>query len=295
LTALVPQQTIPPLQIGTKTGESWNPWMCCHRLNPNSPLGDSGCTFCYMYREVRAKKLVHPDWDPNVVRRCKTTWRKPYRWKANNRQMIFTTSWSDFFINEADPWRDEAWKVIRDTPWHVYRICTKRPERIHPPNGTSLLPEDWDSEWNRAYKHVWLGTTVEHQNHVNRMDYIRNIPCTLRWVSGEPLLSKLKLNLSGFSFVVTGGESGGKDEDGNCEAIRKPDEDWFRSLRDQCANANPSVLFCYKQFGGLKKCSKAMHKQLFGDRPFPPHVKAWGCRVLDGRLHDDFPQMPPYP
>ncbi len=249
-----------------------------------------------MYREVRAKIRVHPDWDPNVVRRCKTTWRKPYRWKANNRQMVFTCSWSDYFINEADPWRDEAWKVIRETPWHVYRICTKRPERIRPANGPSLLPPDWDSEWNGAYKHVWLGVTVEHQNHIKRMDYIRNIPCSLRWVSAEPLLSALDLNLNGFLFLVDGGESGGKDEHGNYEQIRvPPTHDWFRSLRGQCANANPPVLYCHKQHGGLKKCSKAMHKQLFGNQPFPPHLPAWGCRVLDGRLHDDFPPMPPYP
>lgn len=102
---------------------------------------------------------------------------------------------------------------------------------------------------------------------------LRKIPCTLRWVSAEPLLSELNLNLDGFSFVVTGGESGGKDEHGNDEKIREANLDWFRSLRDQCANAKPPVLFCYKQFGGLKKCSKAMHKELFGDRPFPPHEK----------------------
>ena len=285
-----PQQTIP---IGTRTGSSWNPWMGCHKLNPNSQLGDSGCTFCYMYREVRAKQRMHRDWNPNVVRRCKTTWTKPLRWGMNRRQMIFSCSWSDFFINEADPWRAEAWDVIRRTPWHVYRICTKRPERIRPPGGPSLLPPDWDASWNTTWRHVWLGCTVEHQNHVKRMDYIRSIPCAFRWVSAEPLLSELDLNLKGFGFLVDGGESGGRDEDGNWEKIRPANLDWFRSLRDQCQAAG--VLYCHKQHGGTKKCSKAMHAQLFGRRPFPTHLRAWGCRVLDGRLHDDFPPMPPYP
>ena len=283
------QPQVAPLVIGTRTGASWNPWMCCHKLGTGP---ENGCKFCYMFRDVRQKKR----WDPDKPRLCATaTQNAPYRMKG--RQMIFTNSYSDFFIREADAvgWRDHAWKVIRENPKHIFRICTKRVERISPPNGPSLLPADWDSEWNGAYKHVWLGCTVEHQKWTWRMDMLRKIPCTLRWVSAEPLLSELNLNLDGFSFVVTGGESGGKDEHGNDEKIREANLDWFRSLRDQCANAKPPVLFCYKQFGGLKKCSKAMHKELFGDRPFPPHEKAWGCRVLDGRLHDDFPPMPPYP
>jgi protein gp37 len=294
-----PALQLAKLQIATKTGESWNPWMSCHKLGTGP---ENGCKFCYMFREVRAKQRIHPDWDPNVVRKCKTTWRKPYRLK--DRQMIFTTSWSDFFIREADApgWRDHAWKIIRENPQHVFRICTKRVERIRPPNGPSLLPDDWDNEWNGAYRHVWLGVTVEHQKWVWRMDMLRRIPCSLRWVSAEPLLSELKLDLSGFSFVVDGGESGGRDENGNWEKIRPADPDWFRSLRDQCANHNPPVLYCHKQHGGLQKCSKKLHKQLLADgkfttinQPFPDHLKSWGCRVLDGRLHDDFPPMPPYP
>ena len=271
--------------------------MCCHKLvNPLEkpyPGATSGCLFCYMFREVRqkAKSKVHANWNPDKPQQTKRL-DAPRHMKG--RQLVFLCSWSDFFIPEADgAWRDAAWKVIRETPWHNYRVCTKRPERIRPKgaNGPSLLPPDWDSEWNRAYAHVWLGVTVEHQKWTHRMDYIRNIPCTLRWVSAEPLLSALDLNLSGFSFVVCGGESGGKDENGNPEQIRKADWDWFRSLRDQCANAG--VAFCHKQHGGLKKCSKAMHKQLFGNQPLPEHLSAFGCRVLDGQVYDAFPPFPP--
>ena len=276
------------LQIGTKTGASWNPWMFCHKISVGK--SDGGCLHCYMFREVLSKRIQkrHPDWKPDHPQLTKTTQNAPKHMKG--RQMVFACSWSDFFIREADApgWRDHAWKVIRETPQHVYRICTKRPERIRPLNGPSLLPDDWDSEWNHDFKNVWLGVTVEHQNWARRMDYLRNIPCTLRWVSAEPLLGPLALNLTGFSFLVDGGESGGKDE-----KIRPANLDWFRSLRDQCQAAG--IPYCHKQHGGLKKCSKAMHKQLFGDQPFPPHEKAWGCRVLDGRLHDDFPTFPPYP
>jgi protein gp37 len=289
------------LQIGTKTGASWNPWMFCHKLGKGP---ENGCKFCYMFRQVLSKRTqkIHPDWKPDHPQLTKSTQSAPSHMKG--RQMIFTCSWSDFFIREADAsgWRDHAWQVIRANPQHIFRICTKRVERIRPPNGPSLLPDDWDSEWDGAYSHVWLGCTVEHQRWAWRMDMLRQIPCTLRWVSAEPLLSDLRLDLDGFAFVVDGGESGGRDENGNWEKIRPADPDWFRNLRDQCAHHNPPILYCHKQHGGLKKCSKALHKRLLADgkfttinQPFPNHERSWGCRVLDGRLHDDFPPLLPYP
>ena len=289
MTALAPPQT--SLQIGTKTGASWNPWMFCHKLGTGP---ENGCKFCYMFRQVLSKRIQkrHPDWKPDHPQLTKSTQSAPSHMKG--RQMIFTCSWSDFFIREADApgWRDHAWQVIRANPQHIFRICTKRVERIRPPNGPSLLPDDWDSEWNGAYKHVWLGCTVEHQKWTWRMDMLRKIPCTLRWVSAEPLLSELKLDLSEFSFVVDGGESGGRDENGNWEQIRDANLDWFRSLRDQCRAAG--VMYCHKQNGGMKKCS--CHRKHNPTNPnSPPHLPAYGCRVFDNQVYDHFPPFPPYP
>ena len=45
---------------------------------------------------------------------------------------------SDFFIEEADEWREDAWLMIkRRSDLHFYMV-TKRPERI-----AQCLPEDW--------------------------------------------------------------------------------------------------------------------------------------------------------
>ena len=100
------------------TGPTWNPWTGCEKVGPL-------CKHCYMYREKDRKGL-----DPStVVRSSNKTFNKPLSWR--NPELIFTCSWSDFFIDKADEWREGAWSVIRNTPQHVYQILTKRPERIN--------------------------------------------------------------------------------------------------------------------------------------------------------------------
>src|SRR6266498_5551388 len=114
------------------TQRTWNPWHGCHKVS-------AGCKNCYMFREKRQYGQ-----DPDVVVRSKTTFNAPLKWKDS--ALVFTCSWSDWFIEEADPWRDEAWDVIRRTPHLTYQILTKRIERA-----SSCLPKDW------PLKNVWLG------------------------------------------------------------------------------------------------------------------------------------------
>lgn len=97
------------------TDATWNPWHGCHKVS-------QGCKNCYMFRDKRRYGQ-----DPNVVTRAaSTTFYAPLKWKKPRR--IFTCSWSDFFIEEADPWRDEAFAIMALTPQHTYQVLTKRPE-----------------------------------------------------------------------------------------------------------------------------------------------------------------------
>ncbi len=86
------------------TEATWNPWRGCHKVS-------AGCKHCYMFREQ-----IRYGSDPNQVLRSKTTFYDPLKWQEPKR--IFTCSWSDWFIEEADPWRAEAWDIIRKTPQH---------------------------------------------------------------------------------------------------------------------------------------------------------------------------------
>ena len=90
------------------TEATWNPWHGCLKVSP-------GCAHYYMYRD----KLRFGQ-APSLVVRGKASFDTPFKWKEP--KMIFTCSWSDFFIAEADQWREEAWEVIRKTPQHTYRF-----------------------------------------------------------------------------------------------------------------------------------------------------------------------------
>jgi protein gp37 len=95
-------------------------------------------------------------------------------------RFIFTCSWSDFFITEADKWRAEAWDIIRRTPEFTYLILTKRPDRI-----ARCLPADWGD----GYPNVWLGTSAENQKYADqRIPELLKVPAAKRFLSLEPLL-----------------------------------------------------------------------------------------------------------
>lgn len=155
------------------TDKTWNPWQGCTKISP-------GCKFCYMYRD---KKRYGQD--PSVPVRSKTTFDAPLRWHTPAR--VFTCSWSDFFIEQADPWREEAWEIIRRTPHLTYQILTKRPERI-----AAHLPSDWGS----GYPHVWLGVSVENQKYADeRIPLLLASSAAVRFLSVEPQLEEIDLRL----------------------------------------------------------------------------------------------------
>jgi protein gp37 len=194
--------------------------------------------------------------DPWVVTRSKTTFYDPLRWKEP--KLIFTCSWSDFFIEEADVWRPEAWDIIRRTSQHTYQILTKRPQRIF-----GHLPSDW------PLANVWLGVTVENRHQgLPRVDILRNIPAAVRFISAEPLLEDLgKVDLEGIDWVIIGGESGAR--------ARRMQPAWARSLRDLCLAQNVPVFF--KQWGHYDQDGNAVGKKKAG-------------RLLDGREWNDMPR-----
>lgn len=211
--------------MGEKTGiewttSSWNPWYGCRKISP-------ACAHCYAERE-----MTRYGKDFNTVTRAKdATFFAPLKWKEPRK--VFTCSWSDFFIEEADPWRAEAWNVILQTPQHTYQVLTKRPDRI----GKSNL------QWP---EHIWLGVSVETTRQYHRIDSLRNIPAQTRFLSMEPLLSWPQfMCLGGIHWVIVGTESG--------PDARPTDYDWIRRVRDNCKAQG--IAFFVKQLttpGGIK-------------------------------------------
>lgn len=164
--------------------------------------------------------------DPEVVSRSKTKFRDPLKWKEP--RFVFTCSWSDWFIQEADPWRAEANAIIAATP-HTYQVLTKRIERAERRLPIVALPN------------MWLGVSIENKATLHRADVLRDLPAALRFLSLEPLLEDLgTINLRGIGWVIVGGESG---------SVRPFSFEWARSIIEQCKEAGVPVFM--KQAGAF--------------------------------------------
>ncbi|WP_179955073.1 DUF5131 family protein [Maribacter luteus] len=201
------------------TNYTWNPWYGCQKVSP-------GCKYCYMCREREGENAKD-------VKRSKTKFNYPIGIKEP--KLIFTCSWSDWFIPEADEWRDEAWGIIKKTPHLTYQILTKRPERIK-----ENLPFNFES-----YKNVWIGVSVENQDYISRLDYLQDLPC-VTFASFEPLIGPIHWNasMSNLDWCIIGGESG--NDFGNYR-YRNMELSWAGDL---VLNAKKNNLPCFvKQLG----------------------------------------------
>jgi protein gp37 len=176
----------------------------------------------------------------------------PLRWRAPRK--IFVNSMSDLF-QDGIPGEFVAriWKVMAQTPQHVFQILTKRPEnmlRIVVANRLTALPN------------VWLGTSVESRKYIGRIDELRRVPAQVRFISYEPLLASIgRVDMSGVHWAIVGGESGPQ--------ARPMKEGWVEELRAQCEEQG--VAFFFKQWGGTNK-------------------KAAGRSYL-GRTWDNYPEL----
>ena len=224
------------------TEATWNPVTGCTKIS-------EGCRNCYA--EKMAKRLqamgvkryrngfqltLHPDLIDVPLQ-----WKKPRK--------IFVNSMSDLFHSEVpDEFILKVFETMNRAPQHIFQVLTKRPERV----AAMAHQLNWSSN-------IWMGTSVESMRVVERVDHLRKVPARIRFLSCEPLLGPLQLNLDGIHWVIVGGESG--------PGARPLDGEWVRGIRDQCIRKG--VAFFFKQWGGV-------HKHRTG-------------RILDGRTWDEMP------
>ena len=225
------------------TTHTFNPWWGCTKVS-------DGCKNCYA--ETLAKRYGHSVWGKNQPRRLLSDahWIEPIRWntmanKQGARYQVFCASMADVFEEQApEDQFQRLWQVIRDTPYLDWQLLTKRPHRI-----ADNLPDDW----GEGYPNVWLGTSVEDERVISRINQLIAVPAIVHFLSLEPLLGPLpSLPLNDIEWVIAGGESG--------HGQRPVDKSWVIDIRNQCREAR--VAFFFKQWGGVNK--KAMGRRLQG-------------------------------
>lgn len=219
--------------MGIETGISWcdstfNVVWGCTKISP-------GCKNCYALE--LSTQYGFNCWGTNPRRILSANyWNNPYKWndaakKEGKVKLVFTSSMCDNC--EDNPvvasQLKRLWSVIRDTEWIAWQFLTKRADRLK-----ECLPEDWED----GYPNVWIGTSVENNDYVWRLDHLRAIPAVCRFISYEPALGPLpSIDLSGIDWVIYGGESG--------PSYRDHDYQWARDIHIKCNLAG--IPFYYKQ------------------------------------------------
>lgn len=233
------------------TQATWNPVTGCTKVSP-------GCAHCYAETWAERWRGVpgHPFEQGFDLQLRPERLKLPLSWKRP--RLVFVNSMSDLF-HEAVPagFIAEAFETMRLASWHTFQVLTKRPERA-----LQLAAElPWPAN-------VWMGTSVENQRWTSRVEILRTIPAQTRFLSCEPLLGPIRVELAGIDWVICGGESGPR--------ARRMDPDWARSLRDQCVAAG--VPFFFKQWGAFSPDGRRVGKGRAG-------------RDLDGRTWDEMPAL----
>jgi len=233
------------------TNKTWSPITGC------TPVS-TGCKNCYARQMAKrlAGRFGYPKDNPFKVTLRPDRLNQPMGWK--NPTMIFTPSMSDLFHEEVPDYFIKAvLYVVRTCQRHIFQVLTKRQERMR-----EFFTEYYQKANHDPFKNLWLGVSVENQEKAEeRIPPLARTPAAIRFLSCEPLLEKINLNYLPVNWIIVGSESGPN--------ARPMDEDWVRSLRDQCLESN--IPFFYKQkMEGRKKIS--MPK-------------------LDGKIHNEYPEI----
>ncbi len=205
----------------------WNPWHGCHKISP-------GCQHCYVYRMDAAY-----DKDASIITKT-ASFDLPLKKKRNGEfklqagETVYTCFSSDFFLEEADELRIEAWRMIRQRSDLHFFIITKRIHRF-----TVSLPEDWSD----GYENVTICSTCENQDRANyRLPIFLSLPIRHKAIICEPLLEQIDISPwldSTIEEVVIGGESG--------KEARICKYEWVLDIRRQCVEKG--VPFYFRQTG----------------------------------------------
>ena len=225
------------------TEKTWNPVTGCSKCS-------IGCANCYA--EIMARRLCAMGQEKYKngfeVSLHEKSLNEPLSWK--NPHTIFVCSMSDLFHEKISyNFIDKVIDTIEATPQHRYQLLTKRDKRMAKYFENRKIPAN-----------VWLGVTVEAKSTKERINTLRNIPASIRFLSCEPLLEDLgELDLSNIDWVIVGGESGKK--------ARPMQENWALSIEEQVASSGSA--FFFKQWGswgsdGVKRSKYANGRLLKG-------------------------------
>lgn len=225
----------------------WNPWHGCRKYS-------EGCQHCYMFYLDAQRGRNGGD-----IYRTKTNFSLPLKksrtgeYKIPSGSQVHVCLTSDFFLEEADAWRAEAWALMRQRQDLRFWLQTKRAERV-----AAALPADWGS----AYDHVSLCVSAENQKRADeRVPILLSLPFREKHIMCAPMLERITLA----KYLETGQIRKVLADGENYDGDRVLDFEWITALYEECLAAG--VLFdfigtgnYFRKDGKLYRICKAYHQ-----------------------------------
>ena len=202
----------------------WNPWHGCIKVS-------EGCAHCYMYYLDRLRGNAERDIYKTQAFGYPVQRRRGGGYKIRSGEQIRVCMTSDFFLEEADIWRDDAWRMMKERSDVRFFLLTKRPERVE-----MCLPSDWGDGW----ENIFFNVTCENQHRADeRIPILLRLPFKHKGIMTAPLIGPIEidnfLSSGQIEQVIAGGE--------NYDGARPCNFDWVKSLSDQCLRHDISFYF----------------------------------------------------
>ncbi len=204
----------------------WNPWHGCKRCS-------EGCLNCYMYYLDALR-----DKDGSEIYRTKAGFSYPLsktrdgQYKVQSGKMLRVCMTSDFFLEEADPWRDEAWEIIRRRPDVKFFLLTKRPQRVE-----KCLPKNWSEGW----ENVMFNVSCENQRRADeRIPILLTLPFKHKGLMCAPLIGPVSLA----QYIPSGQIEQVLCDGENYGGARPCRYEWVKQLHDECRRYHVTFVFC---------------------------------------------------
>jgi len=233
------------------------------------------------------------DQDGSQIYRTKNGFRYPLqkdrygRYKVQSGEMLRVCMTSDFFLEEADTWRQEAWNIMRQRSDVKFFLLTKRPQRV-----AAHLPHDWGNGW----ENIFFNVTCENQRRAEeRIPILLELPFKHKGIMTAPLLGPIEiapyLATGQIEQVLCGGE--------NYDGSRPCHYDWVKRLSEQCRQYQITFNFIETGTVFIKNRRKyhIPNKQLQAQQAYrsglnyqgkPMHfrlVDQWGCDIPAENLY----------
>ena len=204
----------------------WNPWHGCIKKS-------EGCDHCYMYFLDKMRNQ-----DGSHIYRTKAGFNYPVQkdrkgnYKIKSGEQIRVCMTSDFFLAEADEWREEAWELMRIRSDVIFFLLTKRPERV-----AEHLPKDWGDGWDN----IFFNVTAENQQRADeRIPILLDLPFKHKGVMCAPFIGQVSIR----TFLETGQIEQVLCDGENYDGARPCHYEWVKLLRQECVDNNVTFVFC---------------------------------------------------